>query len=98
MLVRNNPKDSLGRSLWRQVLYLLATFLVAGLQLWFSGVLILVRRTDALIGGNLAAALIWLWYARRCYERDNFARMALSFIGLLGSVALAVLGLSDMHF
>ena len=77
---------------------MLATFFVAGLQLWFSGVLILVRRSDALIGGNLAAALIWLWYARRCYKRDNFARMALSFMGLLGSVALAVLGLSDMLF
>ena len=98
MLVRYSTKDSLGRSLWRQALYMLATFLVAGLQLWFSGVLILVRRSDALIGGNLAAALIWLWYARRCYKRDKFARMALSFMGLLGSVALAVLGLSDMLF
>ena len=98
MLVRYSTKDSLGRILWRQALYLLATFFVAGLQLWFSGVLILVRRSDALIGGNLAAALIWLWYARRCYERDNFARMTLSFMGLLGSVALAVLGLSDMLF
>ena len=98
MLVHNSPKDSLGRSLLRQAMYLVAVFLVAGVQLWFSGVLILVRRSDALIGGNLAAALIWLWYARRCYKRDNFARMALSFMGLLGSVALAVLGLSDMLF
>ena len=98
MLVRNSPKDSLGRSLWRQALCLLAVFLVAGLHLWFSGVLILVRRSDALIGGNLAAGLIWLWYARRSYARGNFARMALSFMGLLGSVALAVLGLSDMLF
>ena len=98
MLVRYSTKDSLGRILWRQALYLLATFFVAGLQLWFTGVLILVRRSDALIGGNLAAALIWLWYARRCYKRDNFARMTLSFMGLLGSVALAVLGLSDMLF
>ena len=98
MLVRNSPKDSLSRSLWRQALYMLATFLVAGLQLWFSGVLILVRRSDALIGGNLAAALIWLWYARRCYIHSNFARMALSFIGMIGSVALAVLGLSDMFY
>lgn len=98
MLLRNNPKDSMGRSMWRQALCLLALFLVAGLQLWFSGVLILVRRTDALIGGNLAAGLIWLWYARRCYMLGNFARMALSFIALLGSVALAVLGLSDMLF
>ena len=98
MLVRYSTKDSLGRILWRQALYLLATFFVGGLQLWFTGVLILVRRSDALFGGNLAAALIWLWYARRCYKRDNFARMALSFMGLLGSVALAVLGLSDMLF
>ena len=98
MLVHNKPKGGWGRSLWQQALYLLAVFIVAGFQLWFSGVLILVRRSDALIGGNLAAALIWLWYARRCYERDNFARMALSFMGLLGSVALAVLGLSDMLF
>ena len=98
MLVHNSPKDSLGRSLLRQAMYLVAVFLVAGVQLWLSGVLIMARRTDALLGCNITAALIWLWYARRCYKRDNFARMALSFMGLLGSVALAVLGLSDMLF
>lgn len=98
MLLHNSSKDSLGRSLWRQALSLLALFLVAGLQLWFSGVLVLVHRSDALIGGNLAAGLIWLWYARQCYANDNFVRMALSFMALLGSVALAVLGLSDMLF
>ena len=98
MLVHNSPKDSMGRSLLRQAVYLIAVFLVAGVQLWFSGVLIMARRTDALLGCNITAALIWLWYARRCYIRSNFARMALSFIGLLGSVALAVLGLSDMFY
>ncbi|WP_291332088.1 hypothetical protein [Desulfovibrio sp.] len=98
MLVRNSPKESLVRSLWRQILYLVAVFLVAGLQLWFSGVLLMVRRTDALIGGNAAAGLIWLWYAWLCYRRDNFARMALSFMGLLGSMALAALGLADILF
>ena len=98
MLVHNSPKDSLGRSLLRQAMYLVAVFLVAGVQLWLSGVLIMARRTDALLGCNITAALIWLWYARRCYIRGNFARMALSFIGLLGSVALAVLGLSDMFY
>ena len=98
MLVRNSPNNSLGRCLWRQILFLVATFIVAGLQLWFSGVLIMVRRTDALIGGNIAAGLIWLWYARCCYRRGNLLRMALSFMGLLGSVALAALGLSDILF
>lgn len=98
MLVRISPPKSLARSLWRQVLHWVAAFLLAGLQLWFSGVLILVRRTDALIGFNIAAGLMWLWYARRCYTRGNFAQMSLSFIGLLGSMVLAALGLPDMLF
>ena len=79
-------------------MYLVAVFMVAGLQLWFSGVLILVRRSDALLGCNVAAGLIWLCYARWSYTHGNIARMALSFIGLLGSIALAALGLSEMLF
>ena len=98
MLVHNSPKESLGRSLWRQAMYLIAVFLVSGVQLWASGVLIMARRTDALLGCNAAAALIWLWYARRCYIRGNFARMALAFMGLLGSVGLAALSLPDLLF
>ena len=98
MLVHNNPKDSLGRSLWRQAMYLIAVFLVSGVQLWASGVLIMARRTDALLGCNITAALLWLWYARRCYIRGNFARMALAFMGLLGSVGLAALSLPDLLF
>ena len=98
MLVRNSPKGGWGRSLWQQTLNLLAIFLVAGLQLWFSGVLILVKRTDALLGCNVAAGLIWLWYARWSYTRGNLVRMALSFFFLLGSAVLAVMGLSDVFF
>ena len=98
MLVHNSPKESLGRSLWRQAMYLIAVFLVSGVQLWASGVLIMARRTDALLGCNITAALLWLWYARRCYIRGNFARMALAFMGLLGSVGLAALSLPDLLF
>ena len=98
MLVHNKPKGGWGRSLWQQALYLLAVFIVAGLQLWFSGVLILVRRSDALLGCNVAAGLIWLWYARWSYTHGNLVRTALSFIGLLGSAALAAMGLSEMLF
>ena len=98
MLVHNSPKESLGRSLWRQAMYLIAVFLVSGVQLWSSGVLIMARRTDALLGCNITAALLWLWYARRCYMLGNFARMALAFMGLLGSVGLAALSLPDLLF
>ena len=98
MLVHNKPKGGWGRSLWQQALYLLAVFIVAGLQLWFSGVLILVRRTDALLGCNVAAGLLWLWYARGSYKRGNLTQMALAFIGLLGSMALAALGLAEILF
>ena len=98
MLVHNNRQDGLGRRLWRHALYFMAAALMAALQLWVSGVLIMARRSDTLLGCNLAAGLIWLWYARRCYIHSNFARMALSFIGMIGSVALAVLGLSDMFY
>ena len=98
MLVHNNRQDGLGIRLWRQALYFIVAALMAALQLWASGVLIMARRSDALLGCNLGAGLIWLWYARRCYIHSNFARMALSFIGMIGSVALAVLGLSDMFY
>ena len=79
-------------------MYLVAAFLVAGLQLWFSGVLILMRRTDALLGCNIAAGLLWIWYAIRSYKSGNLIQMALGFIGLLGSVALGVLGLAEILF
>lgn len=98
MLVHNSRQASLGRRLWRQALYFMATALMAALQLWVSGVLIMARRSDALLGCNAAAGLIWLWYARRCYVRGNFARMALAFMGLLGSMGLAALSLPDVFF
>ena len=98
MLVHNNRQASLGRRLWRQALYFMAAALMAALQLWVSGVLIMARRSDALLGCNAAAGLIWLWYARRCYVRGNFARMALAFMGLLGSMGLAALSLPDVFF
>ena len=98
MLVHNNRQASLGRRLWRQALYFMAAALMAALQLWVSGVLIMARRSDALLGCNAAAGLIWLWYARRCYMRGNFARMALAFMGLLGSMGLAALSLPDVFF
>lgn len=98
MLVHNNRQASLGRRLWRQALYFMAAALMAALQLWVSGVLIMARRSDALLGYNAAAGLIWLWYARRCYVRGNFARMALAFMGLLGSMGLAALSLPDVFF
>ena len=98
MLVHNNRQASLGRRLWRQALYFMAAALMAALQLWVSGVLIMARRSDALLGCNAAAGLIWLWYAWRCYIRGNFARMALAFMGLLGSMGLAALSLPDVFF
>ena len=98
MLAHNKPQSSWGSGLLRQAMYLVAVFMVAGLQLWFSGVLILVKRTDALLGCNVAAGLIWLWYARWSYTRGNLVRMALSFFFLLGSAVLAVMGLSDVFF
>lgn len=98
MLVHNNRQASLGRRLWQQALYFMAAALMAALQLWVSGVLIMARRSDALLGYNAAAGLIWLWYARRCYVRGNFARMALAFMGLLGSMGLAALSLPDVFF
>lgn len=98
MLVHNNRQASLGRRLWRQALYFMAAAFMAALQLWVSGVLIMARRSDALLGCNAAAGLIWLWYARRCYVRGNFARMALAFMGLLGSMGLAALSLPDVFF
>lgn len=98
MLVHNSRQASLGRRLWRQALYFMAAALMAALQLWVSGVLIMARRSDALLGCNAAAGLIWLWYARRCYVRGNFARMALAFMGLLGSMGLAALSLPDVFF
>ncbi|MCH5144717.1 hypothetical protein [Desulfovibrio sp. UIB00] len=98
MLVHNNRQDGLGIRLWRQALYFIVAALMAALQLWCSGVLIMARRSDALLGCNLGAGLIWLWYARRCYMLGNFARMALAFMGLLGSVGLAALSLPDLLF
>lgn len=98
MLVPNNRQAGLGSRLWRHALYFMAAALMAALQLWVSGVLIMARRTDALLGCNAAAGLLWLWYARRCYVRDNFVRMALAFVGLLGSVGLAALSLPEVFF
>ena len=98
MLVHNNRQDGLGIRLWRQALYFIVAALMAAVQLWCSGVMIMARRSDTLFGCNLAAGLIWLWYARRCYVRGNFARMALAFMGLLGSGGLAALSLPDLLF
>lgn len=98
MLVHNNRQAGLGSRMWRHALYFMAAALMAALQLWASGVLIMARRSDALLGCNLAAGLVWLWYARRCYMLGNFARMALAFMGLLGSVGLAALSLPDLLF
>ena len=80
----------------RYVWSLVALCLAAICQLWFTGVLLLSRQTTTLLYGSIMASVFWAWCLWASLLQKRRVGLALTWSGLVISLAMASLCLLDM--
>lgn len=86
-----------GETMWTAYLpAALILCLVASLQAWGMGVLLLTRQIEFLLLSGILASVFWFWCAWACFLRKLRPGLFLAGLCLLASLALTVLGLLDV--